>query len=126
MPLQIYKIGCVYKTPFYKFGNNYKCIFLQFEGPLVTAVSLYCILNGDDLFETFNKIDTQSVVVDLFSKVYLCIFMFLFIYIILSLFIGIFNHAYESLSVSKAMAVVQWSLCIALWLYQITTVLYAY
>ena len=79
---------------------------LQFEGPLVTAVSLYCILNGDDLYETFNKIDTQSVAVNLFSKVYLCTFMFLFIYIILSLFIGIFNHAYESLSVSTVIGMV--------------------
>ena len=74
---------------------------LQFEGPLVTAVSLYCILNGDDLYETFNKMDTQSTAVKIFSQVYLCIFMFLFIYIVLSLFIGIFNHAYESLSVSS-------------------------
>ena len=72
---------------------------LQFEGPLVTAVSLYCILNGDDLYETFNTMDTQSDAVKIFSQVYLCIFMFLFIYIVLSLFIGIFNHAYESLSV---------------------------
>ena len=71
-----------------------------FEGPLVTAMSLYCIINGDDLYETCNKIDTPLPILKIFSQVYLCIFMFLFIYIVLSLFIGIFNHAYESLSVS--------------------------
>ena len=76
---------------------------LQFNGFFVTVESLFCILNGDDLYETFKGIEvrfTLANVIQLFSKFYLCTFIFLFIYIILSLFIGIFNHAYESLSVS--------------------------
>ena len=78
-------------------------VLLQFNGFFVTVESLFCILNGDDLYETFEGIEvrfTLANAIQLFSKFYLCIFIFLFIYIILSLFIGIFNHAYESLSVS--------------------------
>ena len=76
---------------------------LQFKGFFVTVESLFCILNGDDLYGTFEGIKahfTLTTTVRLFSKVYLALFIFLFIYIVLSLFIGIFNHAYESLSVS--------------------------
>jgi len=69
----------------------------------VTAESLFCILNGDDLYSTFEGIEVRFILsntVRIFSKFYLCLFIFLFIYVVLSLFIGIFNHAYESLSVS--------------------------
>jgi len=75
-------------------------ILFQFDGPTETAISLFCILNGDDLFNTFTGVEVSSNSIQLFSKLYLIVFMFLFIYIIISLFIGIFNHAYESLSVS--------------------------
>ncbi|XP_065902052.1 mucolipin-3-like [Dysidea avara] len=70
----------------------------KFGGPTETAVSLFCILNGDDLYKTFTGLEVPSNSIQLFSKLYLSAFMFLFIYIVLSLFIGIFNHAYESLS----------------------------
>ena len=80
------------------------CMFyVQFRGFFVTVESLFCILNGDDLYDTFEGIEvrfTLANIVRLFSKAYLALFIFLFIYIVLSLFIGIFNHAYESLSVS--------------------------
>ena len=69
----------------------------------MTVESLFCILNGDDLYATFEGIEvhfTLTTTVRLFSKIYFSLFIFLFIYIVLSLFIGIFNHAYESLSVS--------------------------
>jgi len=65
-----------------------------------TAVSLFCILNGDDLYDTFTGVEVPSNSVQMFCRIYLFIFMIMFIYIVLSLFIGIFNHAYESLSVS--------------------------
>ncbi|XP_065902091.1 mucolipin-3-like isoform X2 [Dysidea avara] len=73
----------------------------KFNGFLVTAESLFCILNGDDLYGTFEGIEVRFILsntVRIFSKFYLCVFIFLFIYVVLSLFIGIFNHAYESLS----------------------------
>lgn len=64
--------------------------------------SLFCILNGDDLYESFQGTysSLQSSAVVVFSKLYLAVFILIFIYIVLSLFIGIFDHAYDSLSVS--------------------------
>ena len=64
--------------------------------------SLFCMLNGDDLFTTFVNahFSSQSIPIRVFSVLYLVAFIFIFIYIVLSLFIGIFEHAYESLSVS--------------------------
>ena len=69
--------------------------------------SLYTILNGDDLYVTFQDahFSSQSYAVNLFSELYLVLFIFIFVYIMLSLFIGIFNQAYESLSVSLCMYV---------------------
>lgn len=82
-------------------ADQFVLLFLyQFDGPTKTAVSLFCILNGDDLYNTFTGVEVPSNSIQLFSKLFLCAFMILFIYIVLSLFIGIFNHAYESLSVS--------------------------
>jgi len=64
--------------------------------------SLFTILNGDDLYVTFEENDSTylSSIIEVFSKLYFAFFVFVFIYIVLSLFIGIFSHAYESLSVS--------------------------
>lgn len=76
---------------------------MQFKDFSLSMESLYCILNGDDLYTTFEEAhsNTQSFAVKLFSEVYLVLFIFIFIYIVLSLFIGIFSQAYESLSVSS-------------------------
>lgn len=65
--------------------------------------SLYCMLNGDDLYTTFKEahLSTQSIAIKLFSELYLVLFIFIFIYIVLSMFIGIFDQAYGSLSVSS-------------------------
>ena len=61
------------------------------------------MLNGDDLYATFEDahFNSQSYPIRLFSELYLVSFIFIFIYIVLSLFIGIFNQAYESVSVSS-------------------------
>ena len=65
--------------------------------------SLYCMLNGDDLYTTFEEaqLSAMSPPVKLFSEFYLVLFIFVFIYIVLSMFIGIFDQAYGSLSVSS-------------------------
>ena len=70
--------------------------------------SLYCILNGDDLYTTFElaHVNTQSYGIKIFSELYLVLFVFVFIYAVLSLFIGIYNHTYESLSVSTNVYIV--------------------
>ena len=68
--------------------------------------SLYCMLNGDDLYTTFKEahLSAESVPIKLFSELYLVLFIFVFIFIVLSMFIGIFDQAYASLSVSTYVA----------------------
>ena len=60
------------------------------------------MLNGDDLYGTFEDNDSSflSSITEIFSKIYLGVFVFIFIYAILSLFIGIFTFSYEALEVS--------------------------
>jgi len=63
--------------------------------------ALFCMLNGDDLYGTFDNGDSSflSPMTEIFSKVYLGIFVIIFIYAVLSLFISLFDNAYESLKV---------------------------
>jgi len=70
--------------------------------------TLFTVLNGDDLYVTLEEKNNSilSNGVEVFSKIYLAVFVFFFIYIVLSLFIGIFSQAYESLSVSSYMTVI--------------------
>jgi len=60
------------------------------------------MLNGDDLYETFEDSDSTflSSLTEIFSKVYFAVFVFIFIFAALSLFIGLFTTAYEALKVS--------------------------
>ncbi|XP_065903014.1 mucolipin-3-like [Dysidea avara] len=74
----------------------------QFKNPLTTAENLLSFLNGEGIDVAFAKVSWDdpfvSVAVAIFNKIYLLLFTFVFIYIVLSLFIGIFDHAYDSLS----------------------------
>ena len=80
---------------------------MQFEDFPLSMESLYCILNGDDLYTTFElaHLNTQSNAIKFFSELYLVLFVFVFIYTVLSLFIGIYNHTYEFLSVSTNVSI---------------------
>ena len=54
------------------------------------------LINGDDMFATFNSIPMDdSVPVWVFSRLYLYGFICLFIYVVLSLFISIIMDTYE-------------------------------
>ncbi|XP_032381517.1 mucolipin-3 isoform X2 [Etheostoma spectabile] len=58
---------------------------------------LFSLINGDDMFSTFNNIQQKSSLVWIFSKVYLYTFVSLFIYMILSLFITIITDTYDTI-----------------------------
>ena len=75
---------------------------LQFQSFSQSVETLFCMLNGDDLYETFEDSDSTflSSLTEIFSKVYFAVFVFIFIYAALSLFIGLFTAAYDELSVS--------------------------
>ncbi|XP_065902181.1 mucolipin-3-like [Dysidea avara] len=72
----------------------------KFQSFSQSVETLFCMLNGDDLYETFEDSDSTflSSLTEIFSKVYFAVFVFIFIYAALSLFIGLFTAAYDELS----------------------------
>ncbi|XP_067301424.1 mucolipin-3 [Pseudorasbora parva] len=63
----------------------------------VVSESLFSLINGDDMFATFKKMQQKSYVVWLFSRVYLYTFVSLFIYMVLSLFITLITDTYDTI-----------------------------
>ncbi|KAM7100069.1 mucolipin-2 isoform 2-T5 [Molossus nigricans] len=58
---------------------------------------LFSLVNGDDMFATFAQIQQKSILVWLFSRLYLYSFISLFIYMILSLFIALITDSYDTI-----------------------------
>ena len=68
----------------------------KFASLMSTSECLFSLINGDDMFATFNSIPMhESVLVWVFSRIYLYSFICLFIYVVLSLFISIIMDTYE-------------------------------
>jgi len=68
----------------------------KFETIMSTSECLFSLINGDDMFATFNSIPKERALsVWIYSRVYLYFFISLFIYVILSLFISIIMDTYE-------------------------------
>ncbi|XP_021111100.1 mucolipin-2 isoform X2 [Heterocephalus glaber] len=66
----------------------------KFENLNIVAECLFSLVNGDDMFATFAQIQQKSILVWLFSRLYLYSFISLFIYMILSLFIALITDSY--------------------------------
>ncbi len=73
---------------------------LQFKDPSTTSECLFSLLNGDDMFATYNEMSQASMGAWVFSKIYLYTFISLFIYVVLSVFISLISDTYETLHVS--------------------------
>uniref|UniRef100_A0A3B3RF57 Mucolipin TRP cation channel 2 n=1 Tax=Paramormyrops kingsleyae TaxID=1676925 RepID=A0A3B3RF57_9TELE len=71
----------------------------KFEGLSRVAECLFSLVNGDDMFPTFAQFQEKSILVWLFSRVYLYSFISLFIYMVLSLFIALITDSYETIKV---------------------------
>ncbi|KAJ8277806.1 hypothetical protein GJAV_G00080290 [Gymnothorax javanicus] len=69
----------------------------KFEGLSRVAECLFSLVNGDDMFATFAQFQEMSMMVWVFSRVYLYSFISLFIYMVLSLFIALITDAYETI-----------------------------
>ncbi|KAM8951173.1 mucolipin-2 [Lycaon pictus] len=69
----------------------------KFEDLNTVAECLFSLVNGDDMFATFAEIQQKSVLVWLFSRLYLYSFISLFIYMILSLFIALITDSYDTI-----------------------------
>ena len=88
-PFILYVINLIMSNP----------LSFQFRNKTVTAECMYSLLNGDDMYATFQQMNTRSTASWIFSKLYLYSFIALFIYVVLSLFIGIICDTYERLKV---------------------------
>ncbi|XP_065648376.1 mucolipin-3 isoform X2 [Hydra vulgaris] len=68
---------------------------LKFQNLVTTSECLFALVNGDDMYATFNAMDSSDPLIWYFSKVYLYFYVSLFIFVVLSLFIGIVADTYE-------------------------------
>ncbi|XP_060058245.1 mucolipin-2 isoform X3 [Erinaceus europaeus] len=69
----------------------------KFENLNTVAECLFSLVNGDDMFATFAQIQQKSILVWVFSRLYLYSFISLFIYMILSLFIALITDSYDTI-----------------------------
>ncbi|XP_055259384.1 mucolipin-3 isoform X3 [Moschus berezovskii] len=69
----------------------------KFRSLNTVSECLFSLINGDDMFATFAKMQQKSYLVWLFSRLYLYSFISLFIYMILSLFIALITDTYETI-----------------------------
>ncbi|XP_051021504.1 mucolipin-2 [Acomys russatus] len=69
----------------------------KFENLSIVAECLFSLVNGDDMFATFAQIQQKSLLVWLFSRIYLYSFISLFIYMVLSLFIALITDSYHTI-----------------------------
>lgn len=81
---------------------NFSVVFFQFRSLNVVSECLFSLINGDDMFATFAKMQQKSYLVWLFSRIYLYSFISLFIYMILSLFIALITDTYETIKVGSS------------------------
>ncbi|CAF2135083.1 unnamed protein product [Rotaria magnacalcarata] len=68
----------------------------KFRTLSTTFETLFGLINGDDMYATYANIETESVYVWLFSKIYLYSFICLFIYVISSLVIALIIDGYDT------------------------------
>jgi mucolipin 3 len=69
----------------------------KFVDPSTTSENLFALLNGDDIYNTYQEMSRASFSAWIFSKVYLYAFISLFIYVVLSVFISLISDTYETL-----------------------------
>ncbi|XP_038601311.1 mucolipin-3 isoform X2 [Tachyglossus aculeatus] len=69
----------------------------KFRSLNMVSECLFSLINGDDMFATFAKMQQKSYLVWLFSRIYLYSFISLFIYMVLSLFIALITDTYETI-----------------------------
>ncbi|KAF7689504.1 mucolipin-1a [Silurus meridionalis] len=70
---------------------------VKFRSMSMVSECLFSLINGDDMFVTFSGMQESSLLVWIFSQLYLYTFISLFIYMVLSLFIALITGAYETI-----------------------------
>ena len=77
------------------FHEKFETFYGSFE-------TLFGLLNGDDIYNTLDQIDTDDeVYVYVYSRFFIYAFIVLFIYFVLNLFTSLVISAYEASQVSE-------------------------
>lgn len=71
----------------------------KFRSLSVTSECLFAMINGDELFPTFETLATKSLMLWWFCRIYLYSFLCLYIYVVLSLFISVIMDAYDTVKI---------------------------
>ena len=71
----------------------------KFRTLTITSETLFSLLNGDDMFNTFQVLKPEGPFV--FSQIYLYSFICIFIYTVLSLFISVVMDSYETIKANN-------------------------
>jgi mucolipin 3 len=71
----------------------------KFRTLTITSETLFSLLNGDDMFNTFQLLRPSGPFI--FSQFYLYSFICVFIYVVLSLFISVVMDSYETIKANK-------------------------
>lgn len=71
----------------------------QFRTFTITMECMFSLINGDDMFATYEEMPDNKTIIFIFSKLYLYSFISLFIYVVLSLFISVIMDTYETVKV---------------------------
>ena len=71
----------------------------KFRTLSITSETLFSLLNGDDMFNTYQIMRPEGPV--LFSQIYLYSFICIFIYVVLSLFISVVMDSYETIKANN-------------------------
>lgn len=75
----------------------------KFENFYETIETLFGLLNGDDIYTTFDQIDSDdNTIAYVYSRIFLYSFVILFIYFILNLFTSLVITAYEASQVKNS------------------------
>jgi len=69
----------------------------KFRSLVVTSEALFSLINGDDMYMTYEEMGQENRAAWMFSQIYLYVFISMFIYIVLSVFIAVIDDAYETI-----------------------------
>lgn len=92
------------------YKKTYSTSFIQFASFNDSIETLFSLLNGDDIYNTYIGIEPQvDLAAYIYSRFFLYIFLGLFVYAVLNLFTSLIISAYEISQVW--MVVSQQSVC---------------
>ena len=75
---------------------------LQFRYLSSTSECLFSLINGDDMYNTFEAISSENVYAWWYSRMYLYVFISFFMYVVVNVFLSVIMDTYETIKVSAA------------------------